>query len=104
MACYDSLMTNFGPKKGDPHSIYYSLVIGPLAGTFAVTCTYPTDLVRKLLQLNGQPGHKYDNALHACKILYSREGAPGFFKGLIPTYIKVIPMTAVMFMTNEWLK
>jgi hypothetical protein len=36
--------------------------------------------------------------------IYRREGLPGYFKGLIPCYLKVIPMTAILFMTNERLK
>lgn len=33
--------------------MYCSIIMGALAGTIAVTVTYPTDLVRKLMQLNG---------------------------------------------------
>ena len=65
MSSYDYLMTTFGPAKGNPNTIYYNLVIGALAGTIAVTATYPTDLVRKLLQLNGQPGHNYSSLFDA---------------------------------------
>ena len=49
MASYDWLMTRFSPAKGNPNMIYYNLSLGALAGTIAVTVTYPTDLVRKLL-------------------------------------------------------
>ena len=63
MASYDWLMTRFGPEKGNPNTVYYNLLLGALAGTTAVTVTYPTDLVRKLLQLNGSPGHNYTGLL-----------------------------------------
>ena len=49
MSSYDFLMAKFGPVKGDPKSVYYNLVLGAVAGTIAVTCTYPLDLVRRLL-------------------------------------------------------
>ena len=52
MASFDIINNNFKPKDGQ-NIVYYNLVIGALAGTIAVTATYPTDLVRKLLQLNG---------------------------------------------------
>jgi len=49
MASYDYLKTNYGPEKGDKHAVYKNLTIGASAGTFAVTITYPSDLVRKLM-------------------------------------------------------
>ena len=50
MASFDVLSNTFKPDKTHKHSIlYYNLVIGATAGTVAVTVTYPTDLVRKLL-------------------------------------------------------
>lgn len=84
--------------------MYYNLGLGALAGTIAVTFTYPIDLTRRLLQLNGQPGHKYNGIADVYKQLYAKEGVNGFFKGLWATYLKVAPMTAILFFTNEQLK
>lgn len=50
MSSFDWLSNTFKPRKKDSQSIvYYNLLIGATAGTIAVTITYPTDLVRKLL-------------------------------------------------------
>ena len=73
MSSFDILNNNFKPKDGT-NIVYYNLVIGASAGTIAVTATYPTDLVRKLLQLNGQPGHNYTGLVDCCKQLYAAEG------------------------------
>jgi len=104
MSSYDFLMQKIGPKKGNPNMIYYNLVMGALAGTIAVTFTYPIDLVRRLLQLNGTADHNYNGLLDCCKKHYSKFGMGGFFKGLWATYLKVAPMTAILFLSNEWLK
>lgn len=48
MSSFDILNNLFKPKDGT-NIVYYNLVIGATAGTIAVTATYPTDLVRKLL-------------------------------------------------------
>ena len=56
-------MARFGPEKGNPKTIYYNLFLGALSGTIAVTFTYPIDLTRRLLQLNGTPGHNYSGTL-----------------------------------------
>lgn len=101
MSSFDWMMANFGPTKGSPYVVYYNLLIGALAGTLAVTVTYPTDLVRKLIQLNGHPGHNYSGLADACGQLYRNEGFLGFYRGLWATYLKVAPMTAILFLTNE---
>lgn len=38
------------------------------------------------------------------KTVYRTHGVPGLFRGLVPNYLKVAPMTAILFMTNERLK
>ena len=88
------------PKK----MIYINLFNGAMAGTIAVTFTYPSDLTRRLLQLNGTPGHNYKGFVDCCSQLYKNEGFGGFYKGLWATYLKVAPMTAILFLTNEALK
>ena len=71
MASFDWLMTLYHlPRKSksgnrlfgksDPkYERYFNLINGALAGTIAVTATYPTDLLRRLMHLNGSPGHSY---------------------------------------------
>jgi len=50
MASYDVLMEKFGGvDRNNPYAKYYNLTMGAMAGTIAVTFTYPLDLVRKLL-------------------------------------------------------
>jgi hypothetical protein len=66
MASFDWLMARFSPSKNDPWVRFKNLTIGAVAGTIAVTATYPTDLARRLMQLNGTNGHKYNGALDAC--------------------------------------
>ena len=56
------------------------------------------------MHLNGTPGHSYTGLPDAIGQLYRREGPKGFYKGLWATYLKVAPMTAILFLTNEELK
>lgn len=49
MSSYDMLMQYCAPPKDSKNIVYYNLTMGALAGTIAVTGTYPIDLVRKLL-------------------------------------------------------
>ena len=104
MASFDFLSKNFSPDPNSRFIRLQNLVIGAAAGTIAVTLTYPTDLTRRLLQLNGTPGHSYTGIGDVCKQLWAKEGFGGFYKGLWATYLKVAPMTAILFLTNEQLK
>jgi solute carrier family 25 phosphate transporter 23/24/25/41 len=90
-------------RKKIPQSklVYYNLFNGAMSGSIALTLTYPLDLTRRLIQLNGTPGHNYTGIVDACQQLWAKEGFGGFWKGLWPTYLKVIPMTAILFLTNE---
>ena len=50
-------------------------------------------------------GHeKYNGVIDCFKTILAKEGPKGLFKGLVPCYLKVIPATAILFMTNERLK
>jgi len=104
MASFDQLTKKFSPEKNHPNIMYYNLSLGALAGTIAVTFTYPTDLTRRLMQLNGTPGHNYTGIPDVIRQLWNKEGVLGFYKGLWATYLKVAPMTAILFLTNEQLK
>jgi len=53
MASFDMLKTFINIEKNDPRSQFANLVLGGLAGTIAVTLTYPTDLLRRMMQLSG---------------------------------------------------
>ena len=67
MASFDLLMQTWAPKKDDPYVVYWNLLLGATAGTIAMVATYPTDLTRRLLQLNGTPGHTYNGIVDCCQ-------------------------------------
>lgn len=86
--------------------LYWGPLGGALSGTFAMTCTYPFDLLRRRMMLQGQHGEArlYTSTLDAVKKILKIEGPAGFFKGMIPTYLKVVPSVSVSFGTFELCK
>jgi hypothetical protein len=105
MASYDILITYFKIDKSHPKQQYYNFVLGGLAGTIAVTITYPTDLIRRKLQMVGTPGYPEYKGLVDCAVkIYQEEGFRGWYKGLWPCYLKVAPSMAILFWCNERLK
>ena len=49
MCTFDVLKGHFLPSRTSPNFDIINLSLGATAGAFAVTLTYPTDLVRRVL-------------------------------------------------------
>ena len=82
-----------------------NLTMGGSAGVIAVTITYPTDFVRRLMQVSGTPGHpKYSSMIDAFSTVYRKEGIKGWYRGYFACLLKVAPSVAILFWCNEQLK
>ena len=67
MSTFDYLM---GLK---PYSVSYNSICGATAGLCATLITYPSDLLRKLMHLNGSsPDHQYANLFDLLKQVYNK--------------------------------
>lgn len=104
---YQLLKNFFYGKNFDRRKIKSSmnLTFGAMAGCFAVTVTYPTDFLRRRMQVRILEGHNEEvKILDLVKNIVKKEGALMFYTGLGATYMKVIPSTALAFAINENLK
>ena len=79
---------------------------GGLASLIAITITYPSDLIRRRLQLQGFDSSvpQYNGIIDCCKKIMKNEGIPGFYRGLIPNYVKTVPTFAIQFWCVELFK
>lgn len=95
---YKDLFTNL-----DINSTSNKLLSGGLSGVSAVTLTYPTDLVRKRLQMQGFDASvpKYTGIIDCVRKLHSIGGYKELYRGLIPTYIRLFPCFAIQFWCLE---
>jgi len=68
-----------------------SLICGSMAGLLSSTLTFPLDLVRRRMQLEGRRGAqiKYDSYASVVRAVYRRQGLLGFYQGILPEYYKV---------------
>lgn len=75
---------------------------GGIAGGIEIIITYPTEYIKTMMQLYS----KYSkNGLNYCiKETYTRFGLSGFYRGLTPLILVSIPLKAVRFGSNEWLR
>lgn len=83
-----------------------SLACGSMAGLISSTLTFPLDLVRRRMQLEGQKGLQKEISSYSTvvKAVYSKQGLNGFYQGIVPEYCKVIPGVAIAFCVFELLK
>ena len=78
----------------DP-GVVYKLACGGIAGAVAQTFTYPVDVVRRRMQVD--PKSVMETVQHIHRV----HGVKGFFMGLIPNYLKVVPSISVSFAVYE---
>eukprot|EP00761_Pharyngomonas_kirbyi_P012825 gb/GECH01012852.1/.p1 GENE.gb/GECH01012852.1/~~gb/GECH01012852.1/.p1 ORF type:complete len:320 (+),score=68.20 gb/GECH01012852.1/:1-960(+) len=98
------LLKSTAPKneQGEP-SVFIRLMLGGVAGSIAQTITYPLDVIRRRMQMDGFSGREpqYRNTADAFRKVYAQYGVKGFYRGLIPNYLKVIPVVSVSFVVYE---
>ena len=78
-------------------SVPVKLMYGGVAGAVAQTITYPLDVIRRRMQT----AIDSVNMLTLVKTIYKKEGLSGFYRGMLPNYLKVVPAIAVSFVTFE---
>ena len=83
----------------------YNLIFGGISGITAITVTYPTDLVRRRLHIQGfrEATIIYNSSTACVKDIYVKEGISGFYKGLLSAYAKIFPTMALQFATIDYL-
>jgi solute carrier family 25 phosphate transporter 23/24/25/41 len=60
--------------------------------------TYPINLIRTRLQAAGLPGGtKYDGPFDVARTTYAADGLRGFYRGLLPNMLKVLPATGISY-------
>lgn len=70
---------------------------------FAGSLTYPYQVVRARLQMY-DAGQKYKGVGDAVAQVFRKEGIAGFYKGLAPNLVRVVPSTCVTFLVYENVK
>ncbi|XP_024973346.1 calcium-binding mitochondrial carrier protein SCaMC-1-like [Cynara cardunculus var. scolymus] len=78
---------------------------GTVSGALGATCVYPLQVVRTRMQAN-RPGRAgaYNGMSDVFMKTYKNEGARGFYKGLFPNLLKVVPAASITYMVYEAMK
>ncbi|KAH9672590.1 mitochondrial substrate carrier family protein [Citrus sinensis] len=104
---YESLRSFWQSYRPNDPTVMVSLACGSLSGIASSTATFPIDLVRRRMQLEGAGGRArvYNNGLLGTfRYIIQSEGLQGLYRGILPEYYKVVPGVGIVFMTYETLK
>ena len=94
---YRSLSFEGGQKRLGASDL---LVLSGLAKVFAGSTTYPYQIVRARLQMY-DADRTYKGARDVVAQVWREEGLVGFYKGLGPNLLRVMPSTWVTFLVYE---
>lgn len=78
-----------------------TLLMGSAAAAMSSSATFPLEVARKQMQAGAFNGRQYRNLLHALISIVEREGFPGLYRGLGPSYLKLVPAAGISFMCYE---
>lgn len=80
-----------------------SLALGAISAACATVFTYPMDLLRTRFAAQTEPKY-YKTIRQALSAIYTSHGLRGFYAGLRPTLIEIVPYIALHFTWYEGLK
>ncbi|KFK36685.1 hypothetical protein AALP_AA4G156200 [Arabis alpina] len=106
-AVYESVKSFWQSHRSNDSTLIVSLGSGGVAGIASSTATFPLDLVRRRMQVEGAGGRArvYNTGLLGTfKHIFKTESIRGLYRGILPEYYKVVPGVGIAFMTYEVLK
>ncbi|KAL3617661.1 anaphase-promoting complex subunit 2 [Castilleja foliolosa] len=77
---------------------------GTISGALGATCVYPLQVVRTRMQAQRSDPTAYSSMSDVFWRTYNHEGLRGFYKGLFPNLLKVVPAASITYMVYEAMK
>ncbi|KAL8476007.1 hypothetical protein ACS0TY_028607 [Phlomoides rotata] len=79
-----------------------TLIHGAIAGACTEAATYPFEVVRRQLQLQGRANKL--SAFATCVKIVEKGGVPALYAGLFPSLLQVLPSASISFFVYEFMK
>ncbi|XAR50411.1 hypothetical protein NMG60_11004728 [Bertholletia excelsa] len=78
---------------------------GTISGALGATCVYPLQVVRTRLQAQrSNTSDAYKGMSDVFRRTFQHEGLRGFYKGLLPNLLKVVPAASITYLVYETMK
>lgn len=107
LAAYETLRDwtrQFLPKDTDPGPMI-QLTCGTVSGAVGASFVYPLQLVRTRMQAQHRGSEvQYTGMIDVFQKTFRREGLKGFYKGLFPNLLKVVPAASITYVVYEEMK
>jgi solute carrier family 25 thiamine pyrophosphate transporter 19 len=90
-------------KRSGVHTALLPFAMGGIAGASALIITFPLDTLRTRFSVLGL-GHyqlNYRSSWDAIREISRREGLAGFYKGIGPSLVEMVPLASLQFGTYE---
>lgn len=95
-------------RTGERDKLGFALTLscGAVSGTMSTLLTFPFDTVRRRMQIQGQhyAPELRTTGMRMIRSMYGKDGMKGFYRGIKPEILKVVPMVGTMFTVYEYLK
>ena len=104
--CYFITMDYFRHQSAQFFGIHFDevgpvtlLIGGGFSGMACWLISYPFDVVKSRLQVDGLEGNEYKGTMDCFRKTYRTAGIGGFFKGITPTLVRAFPVNATTWLT-----
>jgi solute carrier family 25 folate transporter 32 len=100
---YEELKTIWGGSDASSLNSGQYLLLGATSKVIASITTYPFQVIRTRLQMqpNSAAVNVYTGVAATTKLVLRHEGVAGFYKGLVPNLIRVVPSSAITLAVYE---
>ena len=90
---------NFFRDKLGGNKPINNLIAGNLSMLGALSVAFPSDLVKKRMQIRGEHNiPNYKSNMECIKDIFKREGIKGFYRGIRADYLKTMPSNGMYFL------
>lgn len=103
LAIYTGLRDYYTEKYAVQPSSLTLLYCGSISSICGQVVSYPLALIRTKLQSQGLPGRQkeYDGLVDCARKILKNDGFLGYYKGIIPNFMKSVPAVAISYTVFE---
>lgn len=104
---FDTFKSSWLSQRPNDPPVLVSFACGSISGIASSSATFPLDLVRRRIQMEGAAGRArvYNTGLVGTfGHIIRTEGLRGLYRGILPEYYKVVPGVGIAFMTYDFIK